>query len=99
MSSASQHPQHLTSADMGMIMRVHMKACAKNRIVPDSLDAERVAALLVREFQHGVKNEADLLAAFTADGVLRLSVPIGRMDQFIGNALHRWEVDGGTLSH
>mgnify|MGYP000857958385 CR=1 FL=1 len=99
MSSASQHPQHLTSADMSMIMRVHMKACAKNRIVADSLDAERIAALLVREFQYGLCNEADLLAAFTADGVLRLSVPVGRMDQFIGNALHRWEVDGDTLSH
>jgi hypothetical protein len=53
----------------------------------------------IREFQYGVKNEAAFLAAFTTDGVLRLSVPVGRMEQFIGTALHRWEIDGGSLSH
>ena len=31
-----------------------------------SFDANRLAALLVREFQHGVSDEARLLAAFTA---------------------------------
>lgn len=69
MSSVSQHRQHLISADMNMILRVHMKVCAKNQVVADSVGAERVATLLVREFQHGVGNEADLLAVFTADGV------------------------------
>ena len=99
MSSVSQHRQHLTSSDMNMIMRVQIRGCAKNQIVANSGGAERIAALLVREFQYGVGNEADLLAAFTADGVLRPSGPVGRMDHFIANALHRWEVDGDTLSH
>ena len=99
MSSASQHRQHLTSADMDMIMRVHAGACGRNAIMAGSLDAERLAVLLVREFQYGVSDEADLLAAFAAGGVLRLSVPVGRMDQFIGNALHRWEADGDSVSH
>jgi hypothetical protein len=88
LSSASQHQHHLTSVDMGMIMRALMSARAKNRIVPGSLDAKHLAALLVREFQYGVCCEADLLAAFRAAGVLQPSVPVGRLDQFIGNALH-----------
>jgi len=87
MSSDSQHQQHLTSADMSMISRVHAQVCVKNSILAGSLDAGRVAALLVREFQYGVNHEADLLAAFTADGAFRLSVPVDRIDQFISNAL------------
>ena len=91
MSSASCQKQHLTSADLSMITRVHTTVCTKNSIIARSIDAERIAALLVREFQYGVSKEADLLAAFTADGVFRLSVPLSRIDQFIGNAVSRWE--------
>lgn len=99
MSSVSQHRQHLTSADMDMIMRVHATVCAKNAIMTGSVDAERLAALLVREFQHGVNEETALLAAFTADGALKLSVPVGRMKKFIGNALDEWEPAGKTALH
>lgn len=97
----SIHPNrsHLTSADMNMIMRVHASVCTKNRIVPASLAAERVAALLVREFQFGLTSEKDLFAAFMTDGSFRLSIPIDKMDQFIGNTLQRWEIDGETVSH
>lgn len=99
MSSVSQHRQHLTSADMDMIMRVHARVCAKNAIVTGSRDAERLAALLVREFQHGVNEEAALLTAFTTDGALRLSVPVGRMKKFIGDTPDEWEPAGKTGFH
>lgn len=99
MSFSQQHRSHLTSVDMNMIMRVHASVCAKNRIASTSLAAERVAALLVREFRHGLIEEEELLAAFMADGAFRLSIPIEKMDQFIGNTLHRWEIDGETVSH
>ncbi|BCH26445.1 hypothetical protein MesoLjLb_62300 [Mesorhizobium sp. L-8-3] len=99
MAPIPDHRQHLTSTDMIMIMRVHAQVCARNAIAARSLDAERIAALLVREFQYGVRQEADLLAAFTADGAFRLSVPVDRMDQFIGNALGRWEADNDTAFH
>ena len=90
---------YLTSADMNMIMRVHADVCTKNSIVSASLAAERVAALLVREFQLGLTGERELLAAFMNDGAFRLSLPIEKMDLFIGNTLQRWEIDGETVSH
>ncbi len=99
MSSTPHLRRHLTSADMTMIMRVHTQVCALNTIGARSLDAQRIAALLVREFQYGVREEADLLAAFTADGAFRLSVPFERMDQFVGTALGRWETDSDTAFH
>lgn len=99
MPSIQSNRSHLTSADMNMIMRVHASVCRKNSIVPASLAAERVAALLVREFQFGLTSEQDLFAAFMTEGTFRLSVPIDKMDQFIGNTLQRWEIDGETVSH
>jgi hypothetical protein len=96
MSSVSLHQQHLTSVDMDMIMRVHDRVCVRNAIMPGSLDAERLAVLLVREFQHGVNEEADLLAAFPRAGPLKLSIPMGKMDKFIGNAVGDWDADGET---
>ncbi|MDW6026668.1 hypothetical protein SAZ10_33410 [Mesorhizobium sp. BAC0120] len=99
MSSAKYQKQYLTSADMSMIMRVHTKVCTSNSITARSIGAERIAALLVREFQYGVNKEPDLLAAFTADDAFRLSVPVSRIDQFIGNALSRWEVDHASPRH
>ncbi len=84
---------------MNMIMRVHADVCTKNSIVSASLAAERVAALLVREFQLGLTGERELLAAFMNDGAFRLSLPIEKMDLFIGNTLQRWEIDGETVSH
>lgn len=99
MPSILPHRSHLTSADMTMIMRVHASVCTKNGIVSASLAAERVAALLVREFQLGLTGEQELLDAFMPDGAFRLSVPIDRMDLFIGNTLQRWEIDGETVSH
>lgn len=64
MSSTPHHRRHPTSADMTMIMRVHTQVCARNAIAARSLDAERIAALLVREFQYGVREEADSDTAF-----------------------------------
>jgi hypothetical protein len=84
---------------MSMIMRVHSKVCIRNAILPRSLEAERIAALLVREFQYGLSDEADLLAAFGSDGRFRLSVPVGKIDLFVGNALGRWEVDDALDRH
>jgi hypothetical protein len=63
-----------------------------------SADAQRVAALLVREFQHGVNKEADLLTAFTSGGNFRLHVPVDRLSRLMGNALYGWEGDGGTAA-
>jgi hypothetical protein len=91
MSSVPQQQQHLTSADMNMIIRVHAGACTRNAISAGSLDAKRLAAPLVSEFQHGVSEEPGLLAAFTADGALNPSIPVSRMAKFIGNALSEWE--------
>lgn len=99
MPSIPPYRSHLTSADMSMIMRVHAGVCAKNSIAPASLAAERVAALLVREFQLGLTGEQELLTAFMNDGAFRLSIPIDKMDLFIGNTLQRWEIDGETVSH
>ena len=96
MSSVPQQQQHLTSADMNMIMRVHAGACTRNAISAGSLEAKRLAAPLVREFQHGVSEEAGLLAAFTAGGALKLGIPVSRMGKFIGNALSEWEAENGT---
>lgn len=99
MSSAIQHQQYMTPADMNMIMRVHARVCAGNAIRAGSPDAQRLAALLIREFQHGVSEEAGLLAAFTADGALKLSIPVSRMKKFIGDTLGEWKADGKTTSH
>ena len=82
-----------------MIMPVHASVCRKNGIVPASLAAEPVAALLVRKFPFGLTGEQHLLAAFMTGGSFRLGIPIGKMDQFIGNTLQRWEIDGETVSH
>ena len=38
-------------------------------------------------------------ADFAADGAFRPSMLVGGMDRFVGNALHRWEIDGATVSH
>lgn len=99
MPSIHSSRSHLTSADMSMIMRIHASVCAKNSIVLASLAAERVAALLVREFQFGLTSEKDLFAAFMTEGSFRLSIPIDKMDQFIGNSLQRWEIDDDPVSH
>lgn len=98
MSSAARQRQHMTSADMRMIMRVHAKVCTENSVVDRSIDAERIAALLVREFQYGLNEEAGLLAAFSGGEAFRLSVPVNRIDQFFGNTLGRWESDDARLS-
>lgn len=55
MSSTPHRRRHLTSADMTMIMRVHTQVCTRNMIAARSLDAQRIAALMVREFQYGVR--------------------------------------------
>jgi hypothetical protein len=96
MAFTSQNQQHLSSADMTMLDRVLERVCVGNSITGGSADAQRVAALLIREFQHGVNNEADLVAAFTGDGDLKLHVPVTRLSRLMGNALYGWEGDTGT---
>jgi hypothetical protein len=76
-----------------MIGRVHKKVCAQNAMRDQSADAQRTAALLIREFQYGVNKEAALMTAFMGDGNFKLSVPVGRLSRFIGNALDQWESD------
>lgn len=39
----------------------------RSSIADGSPDAERVAALLIREFQHGANTEANLMTAFDGD--------------------------------
>ena len=85
----SSPQQHLSSDDMSMIMRVHAAVCAENHIDPKSVMAERLARLLVREFQHGVSKEADLLTAFTANRDMKLSVPLRNMGTFMGDPAAR----------
>ncbi len=81
MSSSSRHQQHLTSADMDMIGRVHDRICAQNAMASYGSDAQDLAALLVRQFQLGVRNEHDLMAAFGADGVFTVIVPTNRLHE------------------
>jgi hypothetical protein len=98
MSSVSQ--QHLTSADMNMIMRVHAGVCTRDAIAAGSLDAKGLTALLVRgEGQHGVRQEARVPGASTADDALKLSIPVSRTGRFIGNALGEWEAESETAPH
>lgn len=82
-----------------MIARVHAKVCARNDFAEGSLDAERTAALLIREFQHGVSVESDLMDAFMAKGVFKVSIPSDKLALFVGNDLDRWkaETDGARL--
>jgi hypothetical protein len=79
---------------MTMLDRVLKKVCAGNSIVGGSADAQRVAALLIREFQHGAKTEANLMTAFDGDGDFKLRVPVSRLSRLMGNALYGWEGDG-----
>ena len=96
MASTSPFQQYLSSTDMTMLDRVLEKVCVRNSITGGSADAERVAALLIREFQHGVNAEADLMTAFVGDGDLKLHVPVTRLNRLMGNTLYGWEGDGGT---
>jgi hypothetical protein len=98
MISTALYQQHLSSTDMTMLDRVLNKVCAGNSIVGGSADAQRVAALLIREFQHGVNKEVDLVTAFGSGGNLKLRVPVGRLSRLMGNALYGWEGDGGTAA-
>ena len=84
--------------DMTMIARVLEKVCAHNAIVDGSLDAERTAALLIREFQYGVNKEAELMSAFMGNGNFRLSVPVSRLSLFVGNTLDRWDADSEAMA-
>jgi hypothetical protein len=96
MVPTSLSQQYLSSKDMTMLDRVLKQVCVGSSIVGGSADAQRVAALLIREFQHGVNKEADLVAAFTGDGDLKLHVPVTRLGRLMGNALYGWEGDTGT---
>lgn len=75
MSSAFSSHTFLTSSDMEMLSRVLNKVCAKYDLSSDGVDAQRVAVLLIREFQHGVSRESDLMVAFTSE---RPGVPPGK---------------------
>lgn len=94
-STALRHQQHLTSADMAMIMRVHEKACAKNAILAKSLDSERTAALMYQGIpvwcEQGGRSSGRL------HGRRCIQAKRARMDRFIGNALNRWEADGDKM--
>jgi hypothetical protein len=79
----SSPQQHLSSDDMSMIMRVHDIVCREAGIEPKSPDAERLARLLVREFQHGVSTEKALIDAFTSGRNMKLSVPLRASDGFL----------------
>jgi hypothetical protein len=97
MSSAPpHHQQHLSSTDMTMLDRVLKDVCGRNSIARGSTDAQRIAALLITEFQRGVNKEADLAMAFVGDGNLRLRVPVDRLSRLMGNRLFGWEDDLGA---
>jgi hypothetical protein len=98
MTSTSLYQQHLSPTDMTMLDRVLRKICARESIAGGSADAERVAALLIREFQVGANTEANLVTAFGSGGNLKLRVPVGRLSRLMGNALYGWEGDGGAAS-
>lgn len=57
---------------MTMLDRMLEKACVRNSIAGGSADAERVATLLIREFQYGATTEAKLMTAFNGDGDFKL---------------------------
>lgn len=91
MSSSSRHQQHLTSADMDMIARVHDRICARNAMASGGSDAQDLAALLVRQFQLGVSSEHDLMAAFGADGLFTVIVPTSRLHEMAGRLRSKQE--------
>lgn len=76
---------------MTMLDRVFKEV--RSSIADGSPDAERVAALLIREFQHGANTEANLMTAFDGDVDL-----VSRLSRLMGNALYGWEGDGGTVT-
>jgi hypothetical protein len=98
MASTSPFQQYLSPTDMTMLDRVLKKVCVRNSIAGGSADAKRVAALLIREFQHGANTEANLMTAFDGDGDFKLNVPVSRLSRLMGNALYGWEGDGGTAA-
>ncbi|MFU0507486.1 hypothetical protein [Pseudaminobacter sp. NGMCC 1.201702] len=98
MASTPPHQQYLSPTDMTMLDRVLKEACVRSSIADGSPDAGRVAALLIREFQHGAKTEANLMTAFEGDGDFKLRVPVSRLSRLMGNELYGWEGDGGTAT-
>lgn len=98
MVSTPPHRQYLSPTDMTMLDRVLKRVCVRNSIAGGSADAERVAALLIREFQHGANTEINLMTAFEGDGGFKLSVPVSRLSWLMGNAMYGWEEDGGTAA-
>lgn len=98
MASTSPFQQYLSLTDMTMLDRVFKEVCVRSSIADGSPDAERVAALLIREFQHGANTEANLMTAFDGDVDFKLRVPVSRLSRLMGNALYGWEGDGGTVT-
>ena len=94
-ATTTRHQQHLTAVDVAMIARIHAKVCARNTFAEGSIDAERTAALLIREFQNGVSGESELLDAFMGKGVFKVSIPSDKLALFVGNDLNRWKTDTG----
>jgi RNA-binding protein YlmH len=81
MASTSPFQQYLSPTDVTMLDRMLKKVCVRNSIAGGSADAERVAALLIREFQYGANAEANLMTAFNGDGDFKLGVPVGRLSR------------------
>jgi hypothetical protein len=52
---------------MEMLDRVLDKVCDENYLASHGSDAHRIAILLLREFDHGVTEEVNLLFNFTGD--------------------------------
>ena len=50
---------------MEMLDRVLDKVCDENSLASHGSDAHRIAVLLLREFDHGVTEEVDLMVNFT----------------------------------
>lgn len=76
---------------MDMIARVHDRICAQNPMASCGSDAQDLAALLVRQFQLGVRNERDLMAAFGADGLFTVIVPTNRLHEMAGRLRSKQE--------
>jgi hypothetical protein len=97
MASTSPFQQYLSPTDMTMLDRVLKKVCVRNSIPGGSADAEHVAALLIRKFQHGANTETNLMTARWRRR-FQTEVPVSRLIQLMGNALYGWEGDGGTAA-
>lgn len=95
MSSSPSHRQYLTPTDLTMVQDIIVQICARRAISAHGLGAQRIAAILVREFQEGATTEAELLAAFDHRRS-QMDSQSARPGSAMERALERWSCNGAV---